>query len=161
MRLSFKKMHVLATKKCNLTALSYHISNRQAKRMHGANEINARLGFTLIEVLVALSILAIALTALISNTSQSIHSAQHIHDKMTYHMVQMQGVTMAQLGLLPLTSGQEITQMTQMLNQHIYWRVKQSNTPIKNIQQLTLTVSKTQSGPFHDPLIAFRYSPQP
>lgn len=118
------------------------------------------VGFTLIEVLIALSVLAIALTALISNTSQSIHNAQHIHDKVLSHAIKMQGVTMAQLGLLPLGGGQEVTEVTRMLNQRFYWRVRFSETPIPGVQRLTFTVSKNQSGPFYDPLIAFQYRTQ-
>ncbi len=114
-------------------------------------------GFTLIEVLLALAVIAIALTATLKITAQNIENTQRIKDKTISHWVAMQGVTMIQLKLIQVSTVQETTQVTTMLNQKWYWRVKVSETPIKNIQQLTLSVSQKQAGPFYQELIAFRY----
>lgn len=115
-------------------------------------------GFTLIEVLLALSVIAIALTALFKATAQNVSHTQRIKEKTISHWVAMQGVTMVQLGLVQLTN-QEMTKVTTMLGQRWYWRVKMNSTPIKSMQQLTITVSRNQAGPFRDPLIAFWYKP--
>lgn len=113
-------------------------------------------GFTLIEVLIALSIIAISLTALLKNISQNISTTQRVHDKVISHFVAMQGVTMVQLGLLPINS-QGSTQATDILNQRWYWRIKTNPTPIKKVQAFTVVVSKNQTGPFQEALKAFHY----
>ena len=116
-------------------------------------------GFTLIEVLLALSVIAIALTALIKATAQTVNSTSRIKEKSISHWVAMEGVSMIQLGLLTVPANQEITQVTTMLGQRWYWRAKLQTTPIKHLQQINITVSKNQSGPFGDLLIAYRQEP--
>ncbi len=114
-------------------------------------------GFTLIEVLLALSVIAIALTALLKATAENVALTQRIKEKSISHWVATQGVTAIQLGLVSLNLNQEITEVTTMLGQRWYWRAKLSTTPIQTMQQMTITVSEQQAGPFRDPLIAFRY----
>ena len=114
-------------------------------------------GFTLVEVLLALTIIAIALTALLKATAQNIENTHRIKEKTIGHWVAMQGVSMIQLNLLQLNQSQESTQATTMLGQQWYWRAKFSATSIKNIQQITISISSKQSGPFREELIAFRY----
>ena len=116
-------------------------------------------GFTLIEVLLALSIIAIALTALLKATAQNIGNTQRIKEKSISHWIAKQGVTAIQLGVVSLTASREITQVTTMLGQRWYWRAKLTPTPVKSTQQITITVSNKQEGPFTDPLIAYRYLP--
>ena len=121
---------------------------------------NNRLkGFTLIEVLLALAIIAIALTAMLKVTAQNIANTQRIKEKTVSHWIAMQGVSMVQLNLIQVTSAQESTQVTSMLNQKWYWRAKVASTPIKHIQQITISVSQKQAGPFYEELTAFRYLP--
>ena len=114
-------------------------------------------GFTLIEVLLALAVISIALTALIKATANDVVYMQRIKDKSISHWIAMQGVAMVQLGLVEVKPQQEATQVTTMLGQRWYWRAKLSATAIKSMQQITITVSQTPSGPFMDPLIAFKY----
>jgi general secretion pathway protein I len=116
-------------------------------------------GFTLIEVLLALAVIAIALTAILKVTAQNIGNTQRIKEKTISHWVAMQGVSMIQLNLIEVTPSQESTQVTTMLNQKWYWRAKVSSTSIKKMQQITISVSKKQAGPFAEELIAFRYLP--
>lgn len=114
-------------------------------------------GFTLIEVLLALAIIAIALTALFKATAQNVVNTQRIKDKTISHWIAMQAVAMAQLDLVQVRPNQDVTKITTMAGQRWYWRIKISQSPIKSVQQITITVSKNQAGPFQDPLIAFRY----
>lgn len=114
-------------------------------------------GFTLIEVLLALAIIAIALTAILKVTAQNIENTQRIKEKSISHWIAMQAVTMIQLGLITIEPSQEATQVTKMLHQKWYWRAKLSETPIKKMQQITITMSPKQAGPFHAELVAFRY----
>ncbi len=116
-------------------------------------------GFSLIEVLVALAILAIALGALFKATTQTISNTHSIKEKTIRHWIEKQAVSIIQLGLLPIKSGQEITKVTKMLGERWYWRAKSTPSPIKSIQKITITCSKKQSGPFLDPIIAFVYQP--
>lgn len=115
-------------------------------------------GFTLIEVLLALTIIAIALTALIKSTAQTVAGTTRLKEKTISHWVAMQAVTSIQLGLLEIPATQEITQVTTMLGQRWYWRARLKPTPVKYMQQINITVSKHQSGPFGDLLIAFRWN---
>lgn len=124
--------------------------------MNNKPELNEQ-GFTLIEVLLALAIIAIALTALLKATAQNIANTQRIKDKSISHWVAMQGVSIVQLGLIQVDSSKEVTQVTSLLGQRWYWRVKVSRTPIKYMDQIRITVSPNQAGPFGDPLIAYRF----
>lgn len=117
-----------------------------------------KTGFTLIEVLLALAVIAIALTALIKATGNDVVYMQKIKDKSINHWIAMQGVAMVQAGLVEVKQ-QESSQVTEMLGQRWYWRAKLTATPINSIQQITITLSQKQSGPFRDPLIAFKYNP--
>ena len=116
-------------------------------------------GFTLIEVLIALSIISIALTALLKATSQNIDNTARLKEKSTSHWVAMQAVSMIQLNLIAINPSQESTQATTLLNEKWFWRAKITNTPIKTIQLMTISVSLKQSGPFREELTAYRYVP--
>jgi general secretion pathway protein I len=116
-------------------------------------------GFTLIEVLLALTIIAVALTALLKAIAQNVEHTQRIKEKTISHWVAMQGVAMVQLGLLQINQSQESTQDTTMLGEHRFWRAKTSATPIKSIQLITISVSTEKAGPFREELHAFRYVP--
>lgn len=114
-------------------------------------------GFTLVEVLLALVVIAIALTALLKATAQNIENTHRIKEKTISHWIAMQGVSMIQLNLLQVNQSQESTQATTMLKEKWYWRAKVSATPMTKIQKITISVSQKQSGPFREELIAFRY----
>jgi general secretion pathway protein I len=114
-------------------------------------------GFTLVEVLLALAVIAIALTAILKATAQNIQTTQRLKEKTISHWVAMQGVSMIQLNLISVVPSQESTQVTSLLDQKWYWRAHLSATPIKRMQRITISVSQAQSGPFREELTAFRY----
>lgn len=116
-------------------------------------------GFTLIEVLLALAVISISLTALIRATAQDVHYMHHIKERSISHWVAMNGVKMIQLGLIESKNEAESTQVTTMFSQKWYWRHKLKATPIATVKQIVITVSRNQSGPFTHPLIAFKYVP--
>lgn len=114
-------------------------------------------GFTLIEVLLALTVIAISLTALLKATAQNIENTGRIKEKSISHWVAMQGVAMIQLNLVQVNQSQESTQKTMMLDQAWYWRAKISSTPIKSMQKIVISTSLKPFGPFREELQAFRY----
>ena len=65
---------------------------------------------------------------------------------------------MIQLNLISLQN-LESTQVSTMLGESWYWRVKLKDTSIKKIQQITILTSTKQTGPFLEELVAFRYLP--
>ena len=115
-------------------------------------------GFTLIEVLLALVIIAIAFTALIKATGSNITGTRRIRDKTIAHITAMQGVQMIQLGLVNPTSTEEITEVTTLLGERWYWRVQQKPTDIKTMRQLNIRTSQNITGPYGNALCAFRHS---
>lgn len=122
-----------------------------------ARKSNITAGFTLIEVLLALLIIAIGLTALMKATAQNVANTQHIKEKTISHWVAMQGVTMIQLGLIPAKINQDMSQVTKFFGQRWYWRANITQTSIKSVQRIIIKVSKYQAGPFSESLVAFRY----
>ncbi|MFY7697725.1 MAG: type II secretion system minor pseudopilin GspI [Legionella sp.] len=115
-------------------------------------------GFTLIEVLLALLIIALAFTALIKALGQTIVHSQQIQDKTIGHLVAKQAIIMIQLNLLPISPGQTINQVTHMLNEDWYWRATVAQLPGHYLQKITITISKNHHGPFSDSLTAYRFS---
>lgn len=116
-------------------------------------------GFTLIEVLLALAIIAISLTALLKASAQNIRNTERIKDKTIGHWIAMQGMAAVQLGLVTASAQQETTEVTQILGQKWYWRIKRSASPFPHVEKITITLGKQQAGPFRDPLTGFRYLP--
>ena len=71
----------------------------------------------------------------------------------------MNAVTGIQLGLVDIHPNQEVTEVTKMFGSSWYWRAKLTSTPIASTQYIQISVSQNTNGPFHDPLLAFRYTP--
>ena len=114
-------------------------------------------GFTLIEVLLALAIIAIAFTALLKATSQDIVGTRRIKDKMISHWVATQAVQLIQLGLVKITPAQTINEVTTLFNEKWYWRASLEPTPIATIQKIHITMSPQPAGPFVEALNAYRF----
>jgi general secretion pathway protein I len=119
------------------------------------NKTNA--GFTLIEVLLALAVIAIALTALLKASSQDVSFTHRIKQKTISHWVALQAVTNIQLGIITIPPGQPSTHVVSMLDTRWYWRAEQTSTPTDNIKKITILVSPNRTGPFMEELVAFRY----
>lgn len=116
-------------------------------------------GFTLIEVLLALAIVAIAFTALLKASSQDIVATQQIKDKTISHWVAEQAITLIQLGLINPTTAEGGRQATTLFHERWYWHAQLTATPIKSVQQITIELSQNPAGPFMNQTIAYRYQP--
>ncbi len=109
------------------------MKNKNSKTQHS--------GFTLIEVLIALAILSIALTAIIFSTSQNIKNTLYLQNKTIATWVGTEIINSARLGILKLQSGsepveQEITALGQQWETH----TSLVTTPNPNIQKINVDV---------------------
>ena len=101
-------------------------------------------GMTLIEVLIALAIVAIVLTAVIKTVTQSIRATSYLQNKTIAMWVGVQAINEARLGLLALSpaSDKEAYQTT-MLGREWYWQGGQTETPNKRIRKIIINVFAT------------------
>jgi len=98
-------------------------------------------GLTLIEVLVALAIIAIALTAIIKAASQNIRSTNYLQDKTIAMWVGQEVLNEARLGLLKLPESPGVLKKSNTtLDQTWYWQASQKETPNKRIKRIVVRV---------------------
>ncbi|MCX7091501.1 MAG: type II secretion system minor pseudopilin GspI [Legionellales bacterium] len=116
-------------------------------------------GFTLIEVLLALAILAIGLTCLLKTNAQNIQYANHLKEKSLAHLVAMSALAEIQSNAISIPTNAESTHTSHLAGMVWYWRGKISRTPIRSMQQITITVSSHKTGPFTNLTIGYRYAP--
>lgn len=103
-------------------------------------------GFTLIEVLIAMAIVGIAMTAIIKATGQTIRSSTYLQQKTIALWVAQNILNSARVGLIKLPLGEDASkQSVVMLNQQWYWHGYQLDTPIKAIKQIHVAVYEQES----------------
>ncbi|MFN7098452.1 MAG: type II secretion system minor pseudopilin GspI [Gammaproteobacteria bacterium] len=109
-------------------------------------------GFTLIEIMVALVILAIALSAISLAISRNAQNATYIDQKMAAHWVAMNIISQQQLKATQPNyigvSSQEGT--SNMLNHTWYWKAETENTTIDQTYHISVDVSTKDNGPSID-----------
>lgn len=116
-------------------------------------------GFTLIEVLLALAILAIGLTSLLKSNAQNIQFASRLKDKAIAHQVAMSAIADIQTNAVTVPVNRETTHTTKALGATWYWRASVSPTTLPSLQQIAVSVSPRKTGPFTNRLIGYRYAP--
>lgn len=101
------------------------------------------LGFTLIEVLIALIIISIALAASIRVTNQSIRDTTHVQNTMIAHWVAMNIISEIQVGIIKLPIAGNIKKgKTSMLNKKWDWVVENNKSlRITDATKIKVTVS--------------------
>lgn len=102
-------------------------------------------GLTLIEVLIALAIISIAMTAVIKATSQNIHSTSYLQNKTMAMWVGTQVINEARANLLKLdrsSGSQKLT--TEMLGKTWYWQTAEEETPNPRIKKITVKVFENE-----------------
>lgn len=95
-------------------------------------------GMTLIEVLVALAIAAIALTAVIKAASENIRGTAHLQNKTIALWVGQEVMSEVQFGLLKLS--EDSAGAKNMLGQDWYWRASEEATANARIIKLNVRV---------------------
>ena len=96
-------------------------------------------GFTLLEVLVALVILAIALAAVIKTTSENAKNTRYLRDKTFAHWVAMNIWTEIQAYNKWPDLGEQ-SGSTTMGKQEWFWHTEVSTTPDKELRRLDIRV---------------------
>jgi general secretion pathway protein I len=97
-------------------------------------------GLTLIEVLIALAIVSIALTAVMKAATQYIRAMVYLRDKTVAAWVGWQAINEIRTGLLILPQATLIQHQTTMLHRRWLWRALQEDTPNKRITKITVSV---------------------
>lgn len=103
-------------------------------------------GFTLMEVLIALAILAIALTAVVESTSSSIVGFERVRDKLSAHWVAMNVIASMQAGLIPFPEKEQATGSEKMLRKTWQWRASLSQASAQNSDFERVTVAVFTQG---------------
>ena len=98
---------------------------------------NCHKGLTLIEVLVALAIVSIAITAIIKAASENIRSTNYLQTKTIALWVAQEVTNEVRAGIIKSPGlGQPVRQSTTMLQQRWYWELSEeatANTVIKRV----------------------------
>lgn len=116
-------------------------------------------GFTLIEVLIAMAIVSIALLALMKAISSSLFIAATLEDKVKSRWLQNQTITLIELGLIPLKTSEDTTKSFDFLGERWYTRIHAAGSLLPSLEKITISVSKSPTGPFMNSISAFRYLP--
>lgn len=132
------------------------------ENFYTAHNHHRSVGFTLIEVLIALVILAIALTAIIKATSQNIRDTAYLQNKTIASWVGTEVINEARIGLIQLPLESENEQETDVLGRKWIWRGKLVSTPNPQIKKISVDVYSSQSNKKITHLESFLYvSEQP
>lgn len=103
-------------------------------------------GLTLIEVLIALAVLSIALTAIVRATAMDIRDTSYLRDKTVALWVANDSMTQVQLDIVKVSSS-HLEMTSNMLGQEWHWRAELTPTPNHYVDKLTISVSKKSGGP--------------
>ena len=99
-------------------------------------------GFTLIEVLIALVILAIALVAVVNGIQTSILSTSRVSEQVEAHWVGLNVLAQCQVGLTKLPQSQkDVAGDENLLGQDYHWRVHISQGGSHYYQRVEVAVS--------------------
>jgi general secretion pathway protein I len=120
---------------------------------------NQHAGFTLIEVLIALAILSISLTAIIKSTSQSIKDTIYLQDKSIAHWVGLQIMNDARSGALKLSAqSDKLTDESEMLGTHWTWEARLKSTANPHISEIDVDVYRQSDHAKLAALVSYSYA---
>ncbi|MGD8484477.1 MAG: type II secretion system minor pseudopilin GspI [Thioalkalispiraceae bacterium] len=100
-----------------------------------------RKGFTLLEVLVALAVLAIGMAALIKVTASNTSNTAYLKEKTFAHWVAVNKAN--ELRVAKSWPDVGVSNGTVFMGKHEWrWKLKVSNTPDKNVRRLEIEVGR-------------------
>lgn len=101
-------------------------------------------GFTLMEVLVAMGVLAIALGAIIQSVSSNTDHASYLRDRTLAHWVAMNRAVEAQsLNEWPSTGTRNGTE--EMAGHQWYWQMAVVDSGVEDVRRLEITVKRDKN----------------
>lgn len=113
-------------------------------------------GFTLLEVMVSLLVVALALTALVKGAAQTVNSANDLRDKTFAQWVAVNKVT--EWRSRKFLSNSTITGDDKMGKQDWYWVAKFIKTENKNIRRVEVSVYKDEEKKSNNEQPVIRFS---
>jgi general secretion pathway protein I len=116
-------------------------------------------GFTLLEVLVALAVLAIAMSAIINAATQSIASTAYLRDQTFASWVALNQVNERLLDAEPWPDEGSRQGSAELANRAWRWQVRFAKTDDPDMRRMEVTVRTTENGPALSTLTAFRANP--
>ena len=121
--------------------------------------MNRRAGFTLLEVLVALAVLAIALGAIIRAATQSITTATVLREETFAGLVAINQINQLLLDAKPWPDDGRRTGQVELAGRGWRWEARFTKTADPDLRQVAMTVRAAENGPELSRLIAFRATP--
>ena len=108
--------------------------------------INASHGFTLMEVLVALTIISIAFTTIFMSISSNARNLFYLQNKTAANWVALNIITEVQLGLLTITEkNSHASNIEYMFDQPWYWDASVQATTNPYISRIDVNVKKSST----------------
>ncbi len=118
-------------------------------------------GFTLIEVLIAVIILAIALIAVVRHTSLTANQTSYLQQRTIAHWLAMNIVAQTQTGLLaPPPTGSHRSGTDIMLNQHWKWQLSTIATAQQRVVKIQVRVFDTMTNRQMDNITSYILLPK-
>lgn len=115
-------------------------------------------GFTLIEVLIALAIMSIALTAILLTTSSSLKNTKQLQEKNIAYLVSTEALHMIQLQQEPFSTKQSVSSQTmEFFNNTWFWKAEIYPTNIPQMYRIEASASLNLNGPYSLPVVGFMH----
>ncbi len=119
------------------------------------------VGFTLLEVLVALAVLAIAMGAIIGAATQSINSVGYLRDQTFASWAALNKVNELLLDPDPWPDEGSRKGNIELANRNWRWEARFQKTDDPDLPRLEVTVRPYEDGPALSTLVAFKGRPPP